>query len=72
MAPAAGLYSMNTTQDTRTLVDLLAAGQATELDYMTLDEQAECLDRVEWLASCSEDELADAADFIALAVRNTP
>ena len=63
---------MATTQDTRTLVDLLAAGQATELDYMTNDRLAENLDRVEWLASCSEDELADAADFIALAVRNTP
>jgi hypothetical protein len=63
---------MNTTQDTRTLVALLLAGQATELDYMTLAEQAACLDRVVWLATCSEDELAAAADFIALAVRNTP
>jgi hypothetical protein len=63
------MYSMNTaSNDPRTLAALLLAGQATELDYMTADEQSANLDRVEWLSGCESDELADAADFIALAV----
>ena len=52
-----------------TLGALILAGTASELDYMSADEQCAALDRVEYLQSCSEDELADAADFIALAVR---
>lgn len=63
---------MNAKQDTRTLAALLLEGQATELDYMTADQQTEALDRVEFLATCEDDELAEAADFIALAVRTTP
>jgi hypothetical protein len=44
-------------------------GVTSELDYMTADEQAEALDRVDYLQCCDEDEIADAAEFIALAVR---
>jgi hypothetical protein len=59
---------MTTTQDTRTLAQLILAGLAAELDYMTTDQQAENLDRYEFLRSCDQDELADAADFIATAM----
>jgi hypothetical protein len=47
---------------------LLTEGLATELSYLSADAQAECLDRYEFLLSCEEDELPDAADFVALAL----
>lgn len=49
-----------------TLGSLLAAGLATELDYMTADEQSEALDRVAFLQTCASNEIQDAAEFIAL------
>jgi hypothetical protein len=52
-----------------TLGALIMAGRATELDYMSPEDAAACLDRASYIESCSEDELADAADFIATAVR---
>ena len=56
------------TKTTDTLAQLILDGQATELDYMTTDQLAENLDRIEFLRSRDSDELADAADFIALVV----
>lgn len=52
----------------KTLNELLAAGLMTELDYLSADEQAQALDREAFLATCEEDELTDAAEFLALAV----
>ncbi len=52
-----------------TLAAVFLDGLASELDYMTTDEQAEALDRADYLQCCDEDEIADAAEFIALAVR---
>lgn len=52
-----------------TLGALIIAGTASELDYMSPDAAAAAQDRFAYLQSCSEDELADAADFIATAVR---
>ena len=53
-----------------TLAAVFLDGLASELDYMTTDEQAEALDRADYLQCCDEDEdeIADAAQFIALAV----
>lgn len=51
----------------QTLNELLAAGLMSELSYVSPDEQAEMIDREAFLLSCESDELADAADFIALA-----
>jgi len=59
----------NSTAETRTLAQLILAGQAAELDYMTTDQQAKNLDRYEFLRSCDQDELANAADFIATAIQ---
>ena len=53
----------------QTLGDLLLAGAASELDYMSPDDAAEALARYAYLRSCAENELADAADFIATAVQ---
>lgn len=52
----------------KTLNTLLAAGLMSELSYVSADEQAEMIEREAFLLSCESDELADAADFIALTV----
>ena len=52
-----------------TLAAVFLAVLASELDYMTTDEQAAALDRTDYLNCCEQDEVPDAADFIALAVR---
>lgn len=53
-----------------TLTQLLAAGLLTELQGwktpLSTDEQAEMIEREAFLLTCQPDELADAADFIAL------
>jgi hypothetical protein len=52
----------------KTLADVILDGMASELDYMSPEDAAAALDRAAYLKTCDEDELADAADFIATAV----
>lgn len=52
-----------------TLAAVFLAGLASELDYMSTDDQAAALDRADYLNCCDQDEVPDAADFIATAVR---
>lgn len=54
--------------DGRTLSQLLAAGQLSELSHLDADAQLEALERETFLLTCDSEELVDAADFIALAV----
>lgn len=58
---------MNAVADTRTLSQLLAAGQLSELSYLDADAQLESLQRETFLLTFESDELADAAEFVALA-----
>ena len=53
----------------QSLAAVFLAGVSSELDYMSTDDRAAALDRVDYLQCCDEDEIADAAEFIALAVR---
>lgn len=54
--------------DGETLSSLLASGLLSELSYMSADQQAECLERAAFLSTCEPDEIADAADFLALVI----
>jgi hypothetical protein len=60
---------MSSMKTNNTLAATFLDGLAGELSYMTTDEQAEALDRQDYLQCCDEDEIADAAAFLALAVR---
>jgi hypothetical protein len=54
--------------DCTALPSLLVSGRASELDYLSAAEQTAALDREAFLLTCDPAELADAADFIALAI----
>lgn len=59
---------MNAVADTRTISQLLAAGQLSELSYLDADAQLEALQREAFLLACDSEELSDAAEFIVLIV----
>ncbi len=51
-----------------TLASVLSIGIASELDYMTAEAAAECLDRFAFLLTCDETELCEMAEAIALTI----
>jgi hypothetical protein len=54
--------------DCTALPSLLISGRASELDYLAPADQTAALDNEAFLLTCEPGELADAADFIALAL----
>lgn len=53
--------------DSSTLIQTLAVGILTELDYMTPDAAQDAIELEAFLASCAVDELDAAIEFCALA-----